>query len=181
MNTIMKTDLFKNFASVITSYIVKTPSSVYYLHDNEVDLRILEQSINEKDRTLLYVVRPSGTCLLRCDRYFYPKYYLTCRGDYRNFIYVHLNLATGEHQEITWEQAEELLAQPAALPIWNGQGKFEYLKTVVDDLRGRGYGDYLEAYNLDSLRRFAIDDERPSLVKYIDNVTKIVSHEYSLH
>ncbi|OZT31914.1 hypothetical protein CH229_28410, partial [Salmonella enterica subsp. enterica serovar Heidelberg] len=37
-------------------------------------------------------------------------------------------------------------------------------------LRARGYADFLPAYNLDGLRHFAVKDERPSLVSYIDNV-----------
>ena len=50
------------------------------------------------------------------------------------------------------------------------ENKFDYLKLVIDDLRARGYADFLPAYNLDGLRHFAVKDERPSLVSYIDNV-----------
>ncbi|MQK65599.1 hypothetical protein EIZ87_23000, partial [Escherichia coli] len=49
-----------------------------------------------------------------------------------------------------------------------------YIKVVVEDLRIRGYADYLPAYNLDDLRRFALQDDRPSLVRYIDNVMATV-------
>ena len=91
-------DLFNKFAAVISSRIVEQPSSCYYLHDSEVDLTILKHSIIDKDKNLLYVIRPSGTCLLRCDKYFFPNYYLTCRGDYKAFIYVHFNLATGKRK-----------------------------------------------------------------------------------
>jgi hypothetical protein len=64
-------DLFNKFAAVISSRIVEQPSSCYYLHDSEVDLTILKHSIIDKDKNLLYVIRPSGTCLLRCDKYFF--------------------------------------------------------------------------------------------------------------
>lgn len=144
------------------------------LHDNEIDITILKHSILENDRNLLYVVRPSGTCLLRCDKYFYPKYYLRCRGDYKSFIYVHLDLHSGEAKEITWEQADDMLSSPGKPPLKGNLGRFEYIKVVVEDLRIRGYADYLPAYNLDDLRRFALQDDRPSLVRYIDNVMATV-------
>jgi len=163
-------ELFNKFSAVIKSRIVDKPSSCYLLHDNEIDLTILRHSIIEKDKNLLYVVRPSGTCLLRCDIYFFPKYYLSSRGDYKSFNYVHLNLSTGESHEITWEQAYEILSRPGKPPLRGSLGRFDYLKIVVDDLRSRGYADFLPAYNLDDLRRFAVQDDRPSLVGYIDNV-----------
>lgn len=163
-------DLFNKFAAVISSRIVEQPSSCYYLHDSEVDLTILKHSIIDKDKNLLYVIRPSGTCLLRCDKYFFPNYYLTCRGDYKAFIYVHFNLATGKAEDITWQQALEVLSKPGRPPLRGSLGRFDYLKLVVDDLRTRGCADFLPAYNLDGLRHFAVKDERPSLVSYIDNV-----------
>ncbi len=51
-------------------------------------------------------------------------------------------------------------------PLKGNLGRFEYIKVVVEDLRIRGYADYLPAYNLDDLRRFALQDDRPSLVRY---------------
>ena len=72
-------EVFNKFAAVIKSRIVNEPSSCYLLHDNEIDITILKHGILENDRNLLYVVRPSGTCLLRCDKYFYPKYSLPWR------------------------------------------------------------------------------------------------------
>ena len=59
-------------------------------------------------------------------------------------------------------------------PLKGNLGRFEYIKVVVEDLRIRGYADYLPAYNLDDLRRFALQDDRPSLVRYIDNVMATV-------
>ncbi len=85
----------------------------------------------------MYVIRPSGTCLLRCDKYFFPNYYLTCRGDYKAFIYVHFNLATGKAEDITWQQALEVLSKPGRPPLRGSLGRFDYLKLVVDDLRTR--------------------------------------------
>ncbi|ELO4849591.1 hypothetical protein QUQ27_004515 [Escherichia coli] len=163
-------DLFNTFAAVISSHIVEQPSSCYYLHDNEIDFTILKHSIIDKDKNLLYVIRPSGTCLLRCDKYFFPNYYLTCCGDYKTFKYVHFNLATGDAEEITWQQAFKILSKPGKPPLRGSLGRFDYLKLVVDDLRARGYADFLPAYNLDGLRHFAVKDERPSLVSYIDDV-----------
>ena len=49
-------------------------------------------------------------------------------------------------------------------------GRHEYLVKVVNELRMKGYGEFLKCYNLDELRRFAIEDDRSSLVKYIDNI-----------
>ena len=167
-------EVFNKFAAVIKSRIVNEPSSCYLLHDNEIDITILKHSILENDRNPLYLVRPSGTCLLRCDKYFYPKYYLRCRGDYKSFIYVHLDLHSGEAKEITWEQADDMLSSPGKPPLKGNLGRFEYIKVVVEDLRIRGYADYLPAYNLDDLRRFALQDDRPSLVRYIDNVMATV-------
>lgn len=60
--------------------------------------------------------------------------------------------------------------QTGKAPLRGSLGRFDYLKLVVDDLRTRGYADFLPAYNLDGLRHFAVKDERPSLVSYIDNV-----------
>ncbi len=174
MKVTLKTEIYNKLAAVIKSHVVHNPSAVYHLYDNEVDMRILKQSLDENDRTLLYIVRPSGTCMLRCDRYFFPKYYVTSRGNYREFSYVHLDLRTGEHRNIDWEEAQALLSQPMSLPVRNGLGKYEYLTKVIDDLRDKGYADFLPAYNLDELRKFAKDDERPSLVKYIDNVMTLI-------
>jgi hypothetical protein len=83
---------------------------------------------------------------------------------------VHFNLATGKAEDITWQQALEVLSKPGRPPLRGSLGRFDYLKLVVDDLRTRGYADFLPAYNLDGLRHFAVKDERPSLVSYIDNV-----------
>ncbi|ENH3412125.1 hypothetical protein ABWC92_000836 [Escherichia coli] len=174
MKVTIKTEIFNKLASVINSHIVHNPSSLYHLYDNEVDMRILQQSLDENDSTLLYIVRPSGTCMLRCDRYFFPAYYVTSRGNYREFVYVHLDLRTGESRNISWEEAQEMLSKPMPLPVRNGLGKLEYLTKVVDDLRDKGYADYLPAISLDQLRKFAKEDERPSLVKYIDNVMTLM-------
>lgn len=166
-------DLFDKFATVISSCLVEQGSSCYYLHDTEVDLTILKHSIIDKDNNLLYVIRPSGTCLLRCDKYFFPNYYLTSRGDYKAFKYMHFNLAKGETKKITWQHAFEILSKPGKPPLRGSLEKFDYLKIVVDDLRARGYADLLPAYDLDGLRNFAVKDERPSLVTYIDNVMEV--------
>jgi len=174
MKVSFKTELYNKLAAVIKSHIIPSPSAIYHLYDNEVDLRILKQSLDENDRSLLYIVRPTGTCLLRCDRYFFPEYYVTSRGNYREFSYVHLDLQTGEHRDIDWEEAQKILSKPMSLPVRNGLGKFEYLTKVVDDLRDKGYADYLPAYNLDELRKFAKDDGRPSLVNYIDKVMTLM-------
>lgn len=67
-------------------------------------------------------------------------------GDYKSFIYVHLDLHSGEAKEITWEQADDMLSSPGKPPLKGNLGRFEYIKVVVEDLRIRGYADYLPAY-----------------------------------
>lgn len=82
-------EVFNKFAAVIKSRIVNEPSSCYLLHDNEIDITILKHGILENDRNLLYVVRPSGTCLLRCDKYFY-----------RNIIFVAVEIISHSYMSI---------------------------------------------------------------------------------
>ncbi|EIC1586288.1 hypothetical protein K9692_003703 [Escherichia coli] len=168
--SIESNEVYKKLADALNKYISLRDPSPFDKGDNEVDLNILKQSIIEKDRRLLYVVRPWGTCLLRCDKYFFPKYYLSSRGDYRSFKYVEFNLCTGEHEEISWQQGHEILSRPMDIPHRGYLGRHEYLVKVVNELRMKGYGEFLKCYNLDELRRFAIEDDRSSLVKYIDNI-----------
>ena len=176
-----KAELLSKLSAVLKCYIIQFESSSLFKDDHKIDLNILEQSLLDNDRELMYIIRPAGTHLLRTDVHFLPKYYLSCRGNHKEFIYIHIDLCTGEHKEIDWKEAEAVIFKPINPPSEIGFTKYDYLDKVIVDLKNRGFDEFLKSRNLEDLRRFAIDDERPTLVRYIDNINKVMQQPTSRH
>lgn len=175
MKTTCKREIFSHLAALLSVHAIGFENQPFFKDDNATDLRILEQSINELDRELIYIVRPAGTNLLRVDRYFIPDYYIKARGNYTEFKYVHLNLIEGTGKVISCDEAFQILNKKVNPPNPVGLTKYKYEESVLDDLSFRGYDVFLQSQNLEDLRRYAIKDENSKLLNYISKAQENIS------
>ncbi len=175
MKTKCKREIFSQLAALLSVHSIGFENQPFFKDDNATDLRILEQSINEFDRELIYIVRPAGTNLLRVDRYFFPEYYIKARGNFTEFKYVLLNLIEGTGEVISCDEAFLILNKSVNPPSPVGLNKHKYEEKVLDDLSFRGFDVFLQSQNLEDLRRYAIKDENPKLLNYISKAQENIS------
>ena len=175
MKTTCKREIFSQIAALLSVHAIGFENQPFFKDDNAIDLKILEQSINEFDRELIYIVRPAGTNLLRVDRYIFPDYYIKARGNFTEFKYVHVDLIEGTCEVISCDEAFQILNKKVNPPSHVGLTKHKYEKSVYDDLAFRGYDVFLQSQNLEDLRRYAIKDENPKLVNYLIKVQENIS------
>lgn len=88
MNKLKSSINNKTYEQIVDSVIKKYGRQVkvkYYSEFDELtDLEILSNAMSKGYKKLLYVIRPAGTNLLAFEQ-FIAEWYITARGDYKNF------------------------------------------------------------------------------------------------
>lgn len=173
MNKLKSSINNKTYEQIVDSVIKKYGRQVkvkYYSEFDELtDLEILSNAMSKGYKKLLYVIRPAGTNLLAFEK-FIAEWYITARGDYKNFTYILIDLFEGVGDVITYQKAFELISKRIEPPYPLSQNSNDYLDWIKDDLRYRGFSNNIDTKSFKQIMEDAHIENSPVLIHYLEKV-----------
>jgi len=160
--------------TVIKKYGRQVQLKFYSEFDELADLEILRNAMSKGYKKLLYVIRPAGTNLLAFEQ-FIADWYITARGDYKNFTYILIDLFECVSSEITCKSAFELINKHVEPPYPLSQNPNDYLDWIKDDLRNRGFSSTIDNKSLRQIMDDARAENCSALVYYLNKVQKNIT------
>lgn len=174
-NIAVNSKSFEYFAEeVIKKYGRGVQLKCYSEFDELADLEILRNAMDKGYKKLLYVIRSAGTNLLAFEQ-FIPEWYITARGDYKNFNYILIDLHAGISNEITCSSAFELINRHIEPPYPLSQSVSDYFDWIKDDLRYRGFPSSIDIKSLKQMMDEAQAEKCSVLVHYLEKVHKNIT------